>query len=159
MRTGKRFNLPVIGRWFILGSIVGLVAGIGAIIFFLLLQGSAYIFMDYLMGMRVEETAGEPAHFGHATTELKRWTIFFIPALGGLISGFLVYKFAPEAEGHGTDAAIKAIHYKKRLHSLASPDNQNSRQCYHYRNGWFRRTRRTNRTDWCRFCVIFWAVL
>lgn len=86
MRTGKRFNLPVIGRWFILGSIVGLVAGIGAIIFFLLLQGgSAYIFMDYLMGgMRVEETAGEPAHFGHATTELKRWTIFFLSLLSAV---------------------------------------------------------------------------
>jgi len=112
MDTAKRFNLPVIGRWFILGSIVGIVSGIGAIVFFLLLQGSAYIFTDYLMGMRVEETAGEPAIFGHAATELKRWMIFIVPALGGLLSGFLVYKFAPEAEGHGTDAAIKSIHYK-----------------------------------------------
>jgi len=112
MLTGKRFNLPVIGRWFILGSVVGLVSGIGAIIFFLLLQGSSFFFMDYLVGMRVEETAGEPAIFGHAATELKRWLIVIVPALGGLISGFLVYRFAPEAEGHGTDAAIKSIHYK-----------------------------------------------
>jgi len=112
MVTGKKFNLPVIGRWFILGSIVGLVSGLGAIIFFLLLQGSSFFFMDYLMGMRVEETAGEPAIFGHATTELRRWSILFIPALGGLIAGFLVYRFAPEAEGHGTDAAIESIHKK-----------------------------------------------
>lgn len=95
-----------------MGSIVGLVSGVGAIIFFFLLQGSAFIFMDYFMGMRVEETAGEHALFGHATTELRRWSIILIPALGGLISGFLVYKFAPEAEGHGTDAAIKSIHFK-----------------------------------------------
>ncbi len=33
--------------------------------------------------------------------------------MGGLISGFLVYLFAPEAEGHGTDAMIEAFHYKK----------------------------------------------
>ena len=36
---------------------------------------------------------------------------FLIPVstvLGGLVSGFLVYRFAPEAEGHGTDAAIWA---------------------------------------------------
>jgi CIC family chloride channel protein len=112
MTTGQRFNLPVIGRWFILGSIVGLVSGIGAIIFFLLLQGSSFFFMDYIVGLRVEETAGEHAIFGHAATELKRWMIFFVPAFGGLLSGFLVYKFAPEAEGHGTDAAIKAIHFK-----------------------------------------------
>jgi len=112
MITGKRFNLPIIGRWFILGSIVGVVSGIGAIIFFFLLQGSSFFFMDYLAGLRVEETAGEPAIFGHAATELRRWTIFLIPALGGLLSGFLVYRFAPEAEGHGTDAAIMSIHHK-----------------------------------------------
>ena len=32
--------------------------------------------------------------------------------LGGLLSGFLVYKFAPEAEGHGTDAIINSFHNK-----------------------------------------------
>src|SRR5436305_3673393 len=30
--------------------------------------------------------------------------------LGGLLSGFLVYTLAPEAEGHGTDAAVAAYH-------------------------------------------------
>ena len=33
-----------------------------------------------------------------------------VPVLGGLISGFLVYGLAPEAEGHGTDAVISAFH-------------------------------------------------
>jgi CIC family chloride channel protein len=32
--------------------------------------------------------------------------------IGALISRFVVYKFAPEAEGHGTDAYISAFHYK-----------------------------------------------
>jgi CIC family chloride channel protein len=32
--------------------------------------------------------------------------------LGGLLSGLLVYTFAPEAEGHGTDAAVEAFHFK-----------------------------------------------
>ncbi|MEJ2236657.1 MAG: chloride channel protein [Syntrophobacterales bacterium] len=31
--------------------------------------------------------------------------------LGGLISGFMVYALAPEAEGHGTDTAVKAFHH------------------------------------------------
>ncbi len=30
--------------------------------------------------------------------------------VGGLISGFLVYIFAPEAEGHGTDTVVRAFH-------------------------------------------------
>jgi len=33
--------------------------------------------------------------------------------LGGLLSGFLVYSLAPEAEGHGTDAAVAAYHQQK----------------------------------------------
>jgi len=33
-------------------------------------------------------------------------------ALGGLIAGLLIFIFAPEAEGHGTDAAIDAFHNK-----------------------------------------------
>ncbi len=108
----KKFNMPVIGRWFILGTIVGIVAGLGAIIFFALMQACSFFFIDYLAGMRVEETGGEPALFGHATTELKRWALVIIPAIGGLLSGFLVYRFAPEAEGHGTDSAIEKIHHE-----------------------------------------------
>ena len=32
--------------------------------------------------------------------------------MGELLSGILVYTFAPEAEGHGTDAAVEAFHFK-----------------------------------------------
>ncbi|KAA0259099.1 chloride channel protein [Deferribacter autotrophicus] len=108
----KNINFPIIGRWFILGTIVGIIAGLGAILFFILLQGTSYFFLDYLTGLRIGETGGEPSLFGHATTEFKRWMLFLVPTFGGLLSGFIVYKFAPEAEGHGTDAAIEAIHFK-----------------------------------------------
>ena len=37
----------------------------------------------------------------------------WIPALGGLISGLIVFTFAPEAEGHGTDAMVDSFHRKK----------------------------------------------
>jgi chloride channel protein, CIC family len=40
------------------------------------------------------------------------WLIPVVTTLGGLMSGLLVYTFAPEAEGHGTDAAVDAYHYK-----------------------------------------------
>ena len=39
----------------------------------------------------------------------------WIPALGGLIAGLLVFTFAPEAEGHGTDAMIDSFHRKKGI--------------------------------------------
>jgi CIC family chloride channel protein len=38
------------------------------------------------------------------------WLIPAVTTLGGLLSGFLVYRFAPEAEGHGTDTAVHAFH-------------------------------------------------
>jgi CIC family chloride channel protein len=41
--------------------------------------------------------------------------MLWIPALGGLLSGFLVFRFAPEAEGHGTDAMIDSFHRKKGI--------------------------------------------
>jgi CIC family chloride channel protein len=38
------------------------------------------------------------------------WLIPVVTTLGGLLSGALVYGFAPEAEGHGTDTAVNAFH-------------------------------------------------
>lgn len=108
----SKINLPAVGRWFILGTLVGIVAGLGAIIFFTLLQGLSFFFIDYLIGMRLPETSGEPSLFGHTASEFKRWMFLIVPAFGGLLSGFLVFRYAPEAEGHGTDAAIEAIHNK-----------------------------------------------
>lgn len=43
------------------------------------------------------------------------WLIPAVTTLGGLISGFIVYRFAPEAEGHGTDTAVSAFHRKEGL--------------------------------------------
>jgi CIC family chloride channel protein len=37
--------------------------------------------------------------------------LLLVPTVGGLLSGILVYTLAPEAEGHGTDAAIAAYHH------------------------------------------------
>ena len=43
------------------------------------------------------------------------WPIPFVTTLGGLLSGWLVYRFAPEAEGHGTDTAVNAFHRNEGL--------------------------------------------
>ncbi|MEJ2084330.1 MAG: chloride channel protein [Acidobacteriota bacterium] len=41
---------------------------------------------------------------------LARLWLPLATTLGGLLSGWIVYRWAPEAEGHGTDAAIGAYH-------------------------------------------------
>ena len=98
------------GRWTLYFVGIGLIAGTGAIIFHYLCQIGVHYFMDLMAGYRPPAPAGEHHLFPPSTRELNRWILLFLPALGGILSGWLVYTFAPEAEGHGTDAAINAYH-------------------------------------------------
>lgn len=38
------------------------------------------------------------------------WLIPIVTTLGGLLSGILIFSLAPEAEGYGTDTAVKSFH-------------------------------------------------
>jgi CIC family chloride channel protein len=60
-----------------------------------------------------KEPAGEHNMFERPTTSFSPWKLVLVMGVGGLISGVIVYTFAPEAEGHGTDAAIEAFHFKR----------------------------------------------
>ncbi len=101
-----------IGRWIFLGSLIGVVSGFGAILFNFLLQRGTQFFMEDLVALILPSKAKEFSLLGYP---LNRWMILWIPALGGLLSGLLVFHFAPEAEGHGTDAMIESFHRKKGI--------------------------------------------
>jgi CIC family chloride channel protein len=58
-----------------------------------------------------------PFHLRQTGTPLRLWLLPLMPALGGLLSGWLVYSLAPEAAGHGTDSAIDAYH-RRRLEGM-----------------------------------------
>lgn len=98
------------GKWLSYFILIGFVAGLGSICFQFLCDLGTHFFLDYLAGYRPITPSGEPELFQSTETLFNRWILLFLPALGGLISGWLVYSFAPEAEGHGTDAAIYAYH-------------------------------------------------
>jgi len=108
-------GLGASGRLIVLSVVVGMIAGIGAVVFHWLLSLSEFFFLDYLMGYRPMLPAGEHHLFGETATEFRPYLFFIIPALGGLLSGLVVFTLAPEAEGHGTDAAIETFHRKKGL--------------------------------------------
>ncbi|MBS3810006.1 MAG: chloride channel protein [Desulfobacterales bacterium] len=84
----------------------------GSVIFQYLCQAGAHFFMDWMAGYRPPAPAGEHHLLPPTSTVFNRWILLFLPAAGGLVSGWIVYYFAPEAEGHGTDAAIEAYHQK-----------------------------------------------
>ncbi len=97
-------------KWSVVATLIGVIAGIGAIAFYELLNLGTELFLGHAAGFFPPE-AGKGLH------ETLSWTppdnpLLLIPVitLGGLLSGILVFSLAPEAEGHGTDAAIRAFH-------------------------------------------------
>lgn len=106
--------MPLIGerRKMLLISIgVGLLAAAGAILLFLGLELVAHLCQQTLMGVTHPVPEGEHLALpGGTARSLRPWLIVLLPALGGLLSGLLVYSLAPEAEGHGMDATIRAFH-------------------------------------------------
>ena len=96
-------------RWPLLSIAVGLVSGLGAILFEELLRNALYYFLHLPTGF-VEPVKGVGATAVASLAATRSWWFLIIPALGGLVSGLLVYLIAPEAEGHGTDAMIEAFH-------------------------------------------------
>jgi len=100
------------GRWSLYFVLIGLLAGCGAVVFHWLCGLGVHYFMDLMAGYRPPGPAGEHHLLPPTATPFSRWILLILPAAGGLVSGWLVYTFAPEAEGHGTDAAIDAYHRK-----------------------------------------------
>lgn len=107
----RSFDLRGVGKWLLLGVVLGVVAGTGAILFQMGLEALRLFSFHTLMGIRPGHPGGEPPdfHFPLAASPVP-WLLLVLPAVGGLIAGLLVHYLAPEARGHGTDAAIQAFH-------------------------------------------------
>jgi len=99
-------------KWVVLGGVIGIVAGLGATAFFRALEESTRLFLGVLAGFQPASPVGEGG--APIMDPARAWAIPFVVALGGLISGIIVGRLAPEAEGHGTDAAIAAFHHGPR---------------------------------------------
>jgi len=100
------------GRVLAASILVGVVAGIGGIAFSVAGQFVVELAMEGIAGYRPIGPALEVTFPGFPTSNASftPWLLILMPAVGGLLSGWLVFRFAPEAEGHGTDAAIAAYH-------------------------------------------------
>lgn len=98
-------------KWVCISTLIGLVAGVGAIAFYAAIRFATDTFLGQLVGYLPPNPAGEGG--GSASplwSAVRPWLLPLVTMGGGLVSGLLIFTFAPEAEGHGTDAAIKAFH-------------------------------------------------
>lgn len=104
-RRGWRSN-----RLFVYALTVGVLGGLGAQIFIWMVGWGEHLLMYSIAGYSAPQV-GEI----HPAPTFGPWGIWLIPlatTIGGLICGLLVYSTAPEAEGHGTDAAIASYHFR-----------------------------------------------
>jgi CIC family chloride channel protein len=100
-------------RWLVLGLLVGAVTGLASAGFFYLLELAKHVSFHMLAGYSAPLPMGERLFEVTEKLTLNRWALFLLPIAGGLLGGIIVYFFAPEAEGHGTDAMIDAFHNKQ----------------------------------------------
>jgi CIC family chloride channel protein len=106
-------HLRSVGRLILLAGLVGVVAGLGAVAFQYLSHVVIRYGLEWVAGYKPTGPVGEWSIFESVRPlfgGFVPWLILAVITVGGLISGFIVYTLAPEAEGHGTDAAIKAYH-------------------------------------------------
>jgi H+/Cl- antiporter ClcA len=99
-------------KWLILSVGIGAVAGVGAIAFVHAIRICEWLFLEVLGGYTPPSAIGEGA--GPGTGFARPWAVPLVTTVGGLLAGIVVHRFAPEAEGHGTDAAILAVHHDPR---------------------------------------------
>lgn len=91
---------------------LGVIGALGAQLFTWMLRVCNHIFLEKIAGYYM------PSASDSLTQRIGAhglWLIPVVTTVGGLLSGFLVYRFAPEAEGHGTDTAVNAFHHKQGL--------------------------------------------
>lgn len=101
-------------KWVGIGLSIGIVAGVGAITFEAAIRLVTGFFLGTMVGYLPPSPVGEgPARVLSLWATARPWLLPVVTTLGGLLVGLIVCSLAPEAEGHGTDAAIAAFHQGK----------------------------------------------
>ncbi|MCL2647189.1 MAG: chloride channel protein [Phycisphaerales bacterium] len=99
-----------------LAALVGVVAGLGAILFYLTTRVAEHYALGVIAGYSPEPRPSGEVTFSwlpEITHGFWPWLLLVVPTIGGLLSGLIVFTLAPEAEGHGTDSVIAAYHNKQ----------------------------------------------
>jgi len=111
------FDLEGSGRLILYSVLVGVVAALGASAFYVGLNSVQSLALGGWLGYYPPVAGSEtPPTLGVQFPPTDRWwLVLLVPVVGGLLCGLLVYTFAPEAEGHGTDGMIRAFHRAKGL--------------------------------------------
>ncbi len=106
-------------RIYLYSILVGVLSGLGAALFAYGLELVHFVFMKKLAGFAMPKAAGantfDFSFLGDPAANFHLWILVLLPAIGALIGGLLVYRWAPEAAGPGADAMIDAFHNRRGI--------------------------------------------
>lgn len=106
-------DTPLISRFRLLvaSAVLGVVVAVGAIAFLMACQVVTSLALTWCAGYQPGGPAGESVHVPSIVGgSLRVWLLVPIAMLGGLVTGWLTRRFAPEAAGSGADTAIRAYY-------------------------------------------------
>ncbi len=102
-------DLRLVGRTIFHAGLVGIGAGLIAVVFYACLERLDQFVLGQLAGYRALRASGESLFGAEEVGTFRPWLLVFLPAIGGLLAG-LVTRIAPECRGGGGDAMIEAFH-------------------------------------------------
>lgn len=109
----SRLRVPTAGKWLALSVLVGFAVGTAAVGFEYLLCTVQYLSLNLLAGFSPDGAVAEYSPFPETTHAFSPPILLAVLAGGGVAAGWLAWRFAPEAAGAGTDAAVDAFHNKR----------------------------------------------
>jgi chloride channel protein, CIC family len=99
-----------LSRWLLPAVLIGVVAGSGAAALFGLLHLCTGWLLESVAGYQPYRTSADGG-FRTLTQSDRPWAVPLVAAGGALVATVFALWLAPEARGHGTDAAIAAAHH------------------------------------------------
>lgn len=109
----RSFHMPAAGKWMLLAMLIGLLAGLAAILFETMISTIQHFALNRAAGFIMTEAEAQYSPLPDVEGELAPLGLLAVLTLGGLVAGWLTWRFAPEAAGPGTDATIDAYHNKR----------------------------------------------
>ncbi|MDA3960189.1 MAG: chloride channel protein [Planctomycetota bacterium] len=109
-------------KWLVLGGVVGVLCGVAGLVFYIATDVGAHLVLTRLAGYHPALPKGE-SHLLHSegSDVLRWWWLLLALPLGGLISGLIVSRFAPDCKGAGTEAAVHAYHHSGGFMKISVP--------------------------------------
>lgn len=113
LRSAKwNLDFTYFRKWILIGFLVGIVAGLGAIGLFLSVEFFTGLLLQLGTGYSPPLPGGFQGSYSYDLLIERPWLFPLIAGFGGLLVGLITTRFSPESEGHGTDAVIDAYHHK-----------------------------------------------